>query len=137
MEHKTWNMEHITYSMEYKTVNKNRFHDVLKQKADKFAFDVYRITKKFPKEEIYGIISQLRRAALSVVLNYIEGYARVGNKQYKNFLMISYGSLKETKYLLYFSYREKYLTNTEYSELINLADEIGAMIWKTVQGIKK
>ena len=73
------------------------FHDKLKSKLDSFAFGVYRVTKKFPKEEIYGITSQLRRSALSVVLNYIEGFARVGDGQFVNFLKISYGSLKKSK----------------------------------------
>ena len=113
-----------------------KFHDILKQKADEFAFSVYAATKKFPKEEIYGMTSQLRRASLSVVLNYIEGYARIGDKQYKNFLKMSYGSLKESKYLIYFSYREGYISKENYNKLISLAEEIGAMLWKTIQGIK-
>lgn len=116
--------------------HKNKFHDVLKNKADEFAFSAYKITRNFPKEEIYGITSQLRRAALSVILNYIEGYARIGDKQYKNFLRMSYGSLKESKYLIYFSCREKYISKDDYNKLINLAEEIGAMLWKTIQGIK-
>jgi four helix bundle protein len=120
--------------MEHKT--KEKFHDILKRKSDNFAYTVYKFTKKFPKEEIYGITSQLRRASLSVILNYIEGYARIGDKQYKNFLIISYGSLKESKYLIYFSFREGYLTKVEYDQLINLAEELGAMLWKTIQGVR-
>jgi four helix bundle protein len=116
--------------------HKNKFHDALKKKADEFAFSVYGVTKNFPKEEIYGITSQLRRAALSVILNYIEGFARMGDKQYKNFLRMSYGSLKESKYLIYFSCREGYMSKNDYNKLINLAEEIGAMLWKTIQGIK-
>ena len=76
-----------------------QFHDKLRQKMDNFAHSVYKITKDFPKEEMYGVISQLRRAALSVILNYIEGYARRKDKVHKNFLEISYGSLKEARYL--------------------------------------
>lgn len=121
--------------MEQKSAAK--FHDILKIKADNFAFEVYKITKQFPRDEIYGIISQLRRAALSVVLNYIEGYARVGDKSYKNFLQMSYGSLKESKYLLYFSQREKYIDKKEYEVIIKLADELGAMLWTTISGIKE
>ncbi len=116
--------------------HKNSFHDILKNKADEFAFLVYKITKDFPRDEIYGITSQLRRASLSVVLNYIEGFARVGDKQFKNFLQMSYGSLKESKYLLYFSYREKYMNEKEYKKLISLSEELGAMLWKTIQGVK-
>lgn len=73
---------------------------------DDFVFRVYEITKKFPKEELYGLTSQLRGASLSIILNYIEGYARQGKSVLKNFIEISYGSLKETKYLLCFSYRQ-------------------------------
>lgn len=53
-----------------------KFHDALKRKIDEFVHLVYRLTKEFPKSELYGATSQLRRAALSVALNYIEGYAR-------------------------------------------------------------
>ncbi|MDX9783065.1 MAG: four helix bundle protein [Parcubacteria group bacterium] len=117
---------------------KNRnFHSKLKSKMDKYAFNVYKNTKKFPKDELFGIVSQLRRSALSVILNYIEGYARLGEKQYRNFLLMSFGSLKESKYLLFFSYREGYLEKEEYNKLLNLADEIGAMLWTTIQGIKR
>jgi len=111
--------------------------DILKQKMDELAFSVYRVTKKFPRDEIYGIISQLRRAALSVVLNYIEGYARTGTKEYKNFLQIAYGSLKETKYLLFFSMREGYVSKEDYAKLMGLSEEIGAMLWTTLQKIKE
>lgn len=105
------------------------FHDDLKLKMDELAHLVYKMTKAFPKEELYGITSQLRRAALSVILNYIEGYARVKDKVYKNFLEISYGSLKETKYLLHFSLVENYLSKEDYREALKLADDVGAMLW--------
>lgn len=114
-----------------------RFHDNLKVKMDEFAHSVYKITKNFPRDELYGLTSQLRRAALSIILNYIEGYARGGNKIYKNFLEISYGSLKEAKYLLHFSLAEEYLVKAEYEKTINLAEEIGAMLWKTIKSLNK
>lgn len=104
---------------------------------DRFVHGVYVASKKFPKDELYGITSQLRRAALSIILNYIEGYARVGEKQFANFLNIAYGSLKEAKYLLFFSRREKYINDKNYNELIGLSEEIGAMLWKTIINLKK
>lgn len=110
--------------------------DILKEKMDALVKGVYDVTKKFPRDEIYGITSQLRRAALSVILNYIEGFARVGNKELKNFLQISYGSLKETKYLIFFCAREKYMTRKEYKTLMALTDEVGALLWKRIQGVK-
>jgi len=106
-----------------------QFHDDLKLKMDEFVHLVYGATKHFPKEELYGVTSQLRRASLSVVLNYIEGYARGRDKVYKNFLEISYGSLKESKYILHFSLVENYLDKSEYVKIIKLADDIGAMLW--------
>jgi four helix bundle protein len=117
--------------------NTTNFHDALKMKMDEYAYLVYRATKNFPKDEIYGITSQLRRSALSVILNYIEGFARAGDKQLKNFLQISYGSLKESKYLLYFSQREGYISKGDYDKLLGLSEEIGAMLWTTISGIVK
>lgn len=113
-----------------------QFHDKLKYKMDQLAHLVYAATKSFPKDEIFGIVSQLRRAAVSIILNYIEGYARGREKVLKNFLEISYGSLKETKYLLHFSMVENFLSKSDYLKLIKLAEEIGAMLWKTIEGIK-
>lgn len=106
-----------------------QFHEHLKSRMDEYAHFVYKCTKSFPKEELYGITSQLRRAALSVILNYIEGYARRKGKVHKNFLEISYGSLKESKYLLHFSLVEGYLSKFDYDKAISLAEEIGAMLW--------
>ncbi len=106
-----------------------RFHDDLKLKMDKLAHLIYKTTKNFPKDEMYGITSQLRRAAISIILNYIEGYARKREKVYKNFMEISYGSLKEVKYLLYFSFTENYLQKKDYDEAMKLSEDIGAMLW--------
>ncbi|OGN28112.1 MAG: hypothetical protein A2941_00015 [Candidatus Yanofskybacteria bacterium RIFCSPLOWO2_01_FULL_49_17] len=102
---------------------------------DTFAHEVYDLTRAFPKDEIYGITSQLRRASLSVVLNYVEGYSRFKDKVHKNFLEISYGSLQESKYLLDFSHKEKYGNLDKYPVLIKLADDIGAMLWGIIRKI--
>lgn len=116
---------------------KQQFHDNLKIKMNNFVHLVYKITKNFPRDELYGVTSQLRRSALSIILNYIEGYARGKEKIYKNFLEISYGSTQETKYLLDFSLEEEYLIQEDYKKAINLNDEIGAMLWKTIKGLNK
>ena len=109
------------------------FHDELKSKMDKYAHFVYKISKKFPKDELYGMISQIRRSSLSVILNYIEGFARRKSKVNLNFLEISYGSLQESKYLLGFALEEGYLSQEEYIIANAMADEIGAMLWKTIE----
>src|SRR5689334_17079673 len=111
------------------------FHSQLKQKMDDLAHQVYAFTRNFPKEENYGLVSQLRRAGLSIILNYIEGYARIKDKVHRNFLEISYGSLKETKYLLEFSYKENFIDKESYQKAEKLADEIGAMLWGMLRNI--
>ncbi len=109
----------------------------LKMKMDKLVHGVYSVTKTFPKSEIYNLVSQLNRASLSVILNYVEGYARVKIGNRLNFLEISYGSLKETQYLIYFCFIEKLIEKDKYDELFKLADEIGAMLWKEITNIEK
>lgn len=115
---------------------KNNFPEQLKIKMDNYAHLIYGLTRNFPKEEMYGIISQLRRSALSVVLNYIEGYARYKKAVKLNFWEISYGSLKESKYLIHFALVERYINKEEYQEIENLSEEIGAMLWKSMQSLK-
>ena len=111
------------------------YHDRLKLKMDSYVHLIYKVTKSFPFEERYGVTSQIRRSAMSIILNYIEGYARQRDKVHKNFLELSYGSLKESKYLLHFSLIEKYLSKTDYKKTVKLADDIGAMLWRTKQGL--
>lgn len=114
----------------------NTFNEQLKIKMDEYAHLVYKITRNFPEEELYGVTSQLRRAALSVILNYIEGFARHKKAVKHNFWEISYGSLKESKYLLHFSLIEKCLNRKDYQEVIELAEEIGAMLWRSIRPLK-
>ena len=112
---------------------KSTFHEELKQLMDEFVMKVYSYTKDFPRDELYGLTSQLRRAALSIILNYIEGYARQRIAVLKNFLEISYGSLKEVEYLIDFSYKEKYINVDEFQESQNQLDQIGKMLWVLIK----
>ena len=68
--------------------------------SDDIAVQVYRITNVFPKEEIYGLTSQLRRAAVSVPSNIVEGCARASQAEYHQFLNIAFGSVRELQYQL-------------------------------------
>jgi four helix bundle protein len=112
-----------------------QFHDKLRELMNQYVHYVYRLTKKFPKEEIYGVTSQLRRSSLSIILNYIEGYSRKKQQVMINFYEISYGSLKESKYLLDFSFKENYIDEDGYDKTLKMAEEIGAMLWSTLQKI--
>jgi four helix bundle protein len=105
------------------------------QKADELAIEVYKITKNFPKDEIYGLTSQLRRAAISVPTNIVEGYARKGDKELARFVNISIGSLAEVEYLLEFSKRLKYITEENYSKIKVLRSEVGKLLWSFYKSI--
>lgn len=84
-----------------------RDHTKLKafELADEVAVLVYRITSEFPKEEMYGLTSQIRRAAVSVPSNIVEGCARESQADYLRFLTIAFGSLRELRYQLDLSRR--------------------------------
>jgi four helix bundle protein len=113
------------------------YKENLRNQMDQFVHAVYQETKKFPKEERFGASSQLRRAALSIVLNYTEGYARGKRGVQLNFYEIAYGSLKESMYLLNFSFEETFLEEIEYRHLLAVADEIGAQLWTEIASIKR
>ena len=102
-------------------------------KSDELAKEVYRVTKNFPKHEVYGMTSQLRRAGLSVILNVVEGFARQGEKEFKRFLLISYGSLKEVKYLLQFSLEQDYISKEEYERVFSISESVAKIIWSIVK----
>jgi four helix bundle protein len=103
---------------------------VVWQKSDELAFQIYLSTKNFPKEETYGLTSQLRRAALSVPTNIAEGYSRQGQNELRHFANIALGSLAEARYLLDFSFRLQYINSERYKELSDLASEVGRLLWK-------
>jgi len=114
--------------MEEKNKQTN-FHERLREKLDIYVHKVYDVTLHFPKDEQFGVTSQLRRAALSIMLNYIEGFARKRKLVLKQFLETSYGSLKESRYLVIFSYKRGYMKEEEYLVLSSVGDELGRMIW--------
>lgn len=105
------------------------------QKADELAYQVYLETKSFPREEIYGITSQLRRAALSVPTNLVEGIGRQGKNELKQFLNIALGSTAETEYLLDFSLKLGYFSKETHEKLQGLRQEVGNLLWKFYKSI--
>ena len=98
--------------------------------ADSLALEVYRATKSFSREEVYGIASQLRRAALSVPTNIVEGYARRGDRELAHSVDIALGSLAETRYLLSFCLNLGYLSEQKCGELESRASDLGGKLWR-------
>jgi len=115
----------------------NNYQNKLKQKMDEYAHFVYECTKSFPKQEMYGSTSQWRRSTLSILLNYLEGYARKKPMVRLNLLEISYGSLMESDCLLHFCHKEKFLSKEDYNEGLKLSKEIGAMLWTEISNLEK
>jgi four helix bundle protein len=97
------------------------------QKSDELAFRIYKVTESFPKSELFGLSAQMRRAALSIPTNIVEGYARRSRKELKQYINISLGSLAETRYLFDFSKRLQYHKNS--SQTAGLIEEVGRMLW--------
>lgn len=98
------------------------------RKAHILVLEVYKITKQYPKEERYCLVSQMRRAAISVVANIVEGSKRKTKKDQRHFYVISDSSLDELKYYFILSYHLEYITAEQGKELMKRAREIGRML---------
>ena len=98
------------------------------KRSIELAEDVYKITKNFPKEEIYGLTSQLRRSAVSIPSNIAEGFTRFHNKEYRQFLYISLGSCAELTTQIIISFHLSYLNSEKTDRILNEIDEISKMI---------
>ncbi|MBX7135877.1 MAG: four helix bundle protein [Fimbriimonadaceae bacterium] len=98
------------------------------RRAVDWAEAAYRATQTFPREEAYGLTSQIRRAAVSVPSNIAEGAARAGTKEFLQFLGIARGSLAEAETLMLISSRLGFLDHQQRESLMAQSDEIGRMI---------
>ncbi len=90
----------------------------------------------FPKTEQYGLISQLRRAVVSIPSNIVEGKARGSNKEYYRFLLIARASLEEAKYHILLAKDLKYIDIIIYNELNNDMDEVGRLLGGLIKSIR-
>jgi four helix bundle protein len=100
--------------------------------ADEVAMLAYQITASFPKEEQYGLTSQIRRAAVSAPSNIVEGCARDSQADYLRFIVMAFGSLREMRYQLGLSSRLKFLSSQNWSliepKIIETEKTINALI---------
>ena len=124
---------------EQRAVSSNKPHRNLLawQKAMDLAVQIYQITKKFPKEEIYGLTGQLRRAAVSVPSNIAEGAADRTTQQFSNFLSNSIGSLNEIDTQLELGLRLGYLPKNDYDCVFKLLDECLALTYGLRKSLKR
>lgn len=98
------------------------------KKAHRLTLDVYRATRSFPKEEIYGLASQLKRAASSIATNLAEGCGRTGDAELKRFADIAMGSASEVEYLLLLAADLGILDKSLYTELNERVIEVKRML---------
>jgi four helix bundle protein len=106
------------------------------QKAHELALFIYQeVTKEFPTDEKFGLVSQMRRAAVSVASNIVEGFHRYSNKVSINFYDIADGSLEELRYQLILSRDLKYIDQDKYAKGEQLSEEVSRMLhsWKNKQ----
>lgn len=106
------------------------------QKAHLLALAVYKATKKFPKDELYGLTSQLRRSAASVATNIAEGCGRSGEAEFARFLHIAMGSASEAEYQLLLARDLRLVNGSEYEPLSRDVIEVKRMLTSLVQKLK-
>lgn len=116
--------------------NKGYHRLILWQKAREFVKLVYKLTENFPRSEEYGLRGQIRRAAVSVVLNIVEGYRRKSTKEFLRFLNISAASLTEVEACAEIAADLLYLSESDYDLLESKRSEIEAILYSFEKSLK-
>jgi four helix bundle protein len=98
------------------------------EKSHRLALAVYKATKSFPKEELYGLTSQIRRASMSVPTNIAEGCGRNTDAEFARFLQIAMGSASETEYQLILAHDLEFLSQEVYEKLHTDVEEVKQML---------
>ncbi len=106
------------------------------QKAHSLTLEIYKITKPFPKSELYSLTNQIRRAASSIATNIAEGSVQGSDLQYARFLRIALGSATELDYQLLLAYELEYIDKDNYEKLSSEADQIKKMLTAFVRKLK-
>ena len=107
------------------------------KKSHELTLAVYQATKKWPREEIYGLISQIRRASVSIGANIAEGCGRDGDAEFGRFLRMSMGSATEVEYHLLLARDLGMLSNVEHERLTKMTSEIERMLWSLIKTVKE
>ncbi len=102
------------------------------KKSYQLTLEIYSVTKSFPKDELFGHISQMRRSSVSIPSNLAEGNMRNGKKDHLQFVRIAYGSGAELETQLLLSRDLKYINEMKYNEINNLLSEVMRMLNKMV-----
>ena len=106
------------------------------KKSHKLTLKVYESTSQFPREEIYGLTSQIRRACASIPTNIAEGSGRESAPDFARFLQIAVGSASETEYLILLAHDLKYITGNQYTELIDTTIRVRKMLITLLKSVR-
>jgi four helix bundle protein len=106
-------------------------------KSHILALSIYHVSNSFPKEEVYGLTSQMRRAGASIPTNIAEGCGREGDAEFGRFLQILIGSASELEYLLLLANELRFINSEIYNNLDNQVNEVKRMLITLVQKMKK
>ena len=104
------------------------------QKAHQFVLQIYSLTSRFPREELFGITSQIRRAAISIAANIAEGYTKRGSRDKARFFNTAQGSLSECKYYIILT-RDLKFSNDE--KIASLLDEVSRLLNSYTRAVEK
>ncbi len=107
------------------------------KRAHALTLAIYKATENFPRHELFGLISQIRRSAVSVGANIAEGYALGSSANYLRHLNIAIGSLAETEYHLELAHDLGYLSDANYTQLCDLANEAGYLLSRLKASIER
>ena len=107
------------------------------QRAHELVLSVYRITEKFPKSEMFGLTSQLKRAGVSIPANIAEGQGAGTKPQFARYLDIAKGSLSEVEYYLVLARDLEYINAAQYKEAETLRGEVGFLLFRLIASIRK
>ena len=110
---------------------------VVWNKALELVMEIYRLTQTFPKEEIFGLMSQLRRSAVSIPSNIAEGQGRLSKGEFRGFLGNARGSLSELETQILIARKLDYLKESDASGLLELAAEVGRTLNGLIASMKK
>ena len=105
------------------------------QECHKLVLETYRATKSFPREELYGLTSQARRAAFSAAVNIVEGSAKHGAREYRRFLDVSIGSLAELGYAFRVARELEILSSSDWDSLEDLRKRAGFLTWRLYRSL--
>lgn len=117
-------------------VIKNYKDLIVWQKSMNLVMQVYKLTNNYPRSEIYGLVSQIRRAAISIPSNIAEGRSRSTRKDFRKFLIQAYASLSELETQMEISLRLGYLDNDNYRIFQNMIEELNKMLGVLISKLK-